>query len=341
MECPSCNFQNTPGMKTCLRCGTRLDFSDVQVEPPRASGVAAVRAVRRAQDVVDIGVRNVASRMTLLRMVSASSPFRGTTSAELWASLIPGGGQLVRGERRLGRCLLLAWLAFIVLAAASLGTDLQWLFNLGIMGTHSLAINLLLRRELANMGLGQRAAWGIVIYVSIVVCVYVPAAWVLTGFFQVRQVDAFTPTRQMQPGDVLLISGRWLTPKQWKRGDLVYFRHGGFNFGHEWGWAGYAVDRVLAGPGETVMFVKGVPQVDGVELPREMWPLRPMRPNVNTTFHAGPEEVIVLPSLAQLAVGGNVDLGAILSTIARVDTGHVYGKVLYRLRPLSRFGSIE
>ncbi|MBS0198292.1 MAG: hypothetical protein JSR77_16185 [Planctomycetes bacterium] len=341
MECPSCNFQNTPGMKTCLRCCTRLDFSDVQVEPPRASGVAAVRAVRRAQDVVDIGVRNVASRMTLPRMGSGSSPFRGATSAELWASLIPGGGQLVRGERRLGRGLLLAWLAFIVLAAASLGTDLQWLFNLGIMGTHSLAINLLLRRELANMGLRQRAAWGIVIYVSIVVCVYVPAAWILTGLFQVRQIDGFTPTRQMQPGDVLLISGRWLTPERWKRGDLVYFRHSGFNFGHAWGSAGYAVDRILAGPGESVMFVDGVPQVKGVDLPGEMWPLRPMRPGFNTALHAGTDEVIVLPSLARMVTGGNGEMGTIMSTIGRVDTGHVYGKVLYRLRPLSRFGSIE
>ena len=42
MQCPSCRFENMPGLESCGRCGTslRLSTAVIDVSPPRASNTA-------------------------------------------------------------------------------------------------------------------------------------------------------------------------------------------------------------------------------------------------------------------------------------------------------------
>ena len=48
MQCPSCRFENMPGLGSCGRCGTSLTLgtATIDVHPPRAS--RAARRVRQA-----------------------------------------------------------------------------------------------------------------------------------------------------------------------------------------------------------------------------------------------------------------------------------------------------
>jgi hypothetical protein len=169
-------------------------------------------------------------------------------------------------------------------------------------------------------------------------------------FFRPLQVFGVLASTEVANGDGLLYQGRWLRTKEFERGDLVVFeiegrRYGqliglGYGYGYILG-DGLAIDRIIGVPGDVVEIAGGMLSVNGKSPEANVRPLLGMRNYGTLRVALGPEEYAILPSTLQLAIHGQVPIGPIFERLVRVPRDAVLGRVVFRLHPLARIGTVE
>ncbi|MGQ0627419.1 MAG: S26 family signal peptidase [Phycisphaerales bacterium] len=331
MDCPSCTFANSPMMRACVRCGSRLDFSGVAVEP-----------VRRGRGIVPGRARLLWRRRwsALARLASAAGKVWGEHVAPhadtraLVLTLLPGLGHVWLGRPRFGLGVLALWLVLVTGALVMVDSEPGWWLYLGVVALHANVFAVMLARVIRHLSVWRRALAGVGVYVGLQLGLYLPVWFVLTRFaepFPVREIMAQDPVRS---GDTVLISGPALTPSSYARGDLVLYGAAG----------GHAIDRVLALPGDQLAQREGVLLLNGQPLAAARQPIGRVRNWPDFAILVPEGEVGILPStLRHRAVGPDAAayLAAALSANLCVPEGRIHGLVLARLRPWSRAGFIE
>lgn len=341
MECPSCGFQNIPGLRQCARCQSLLDLGGISIEPPRAPAGALSRSVRGGRHRLLAIVRRVdALRESLRRAVPAIDGADGR--AILW-SLIPGMGQLRRGRFVLGGAVLAVWCLALPLAILGTGTAGGWFWLMVAMCAHAMGIAAALAPALHNSSLILRLLIGAVIIALLQLLIYTPMIGLFDPLLTLARLRDLPASPVITPGDLLVISDRWTRPDQFTRGDLVLYEIEPMSGP---GWyipAGSAVDRIIGMPGDVVRIKGGVLSVNGQPVPAELAPLGPVSDLPDMLWTAGDGEYIVVPSLL-LRVYGAPQQNAVHQTLqssAVLPEQRIQGQVLWRLQPWSRFGSVE
>jgi hypothetical protein len=333
MECPNCAFQNMPGLSACVRCRGLLDFSAVDIEPPRAHHGRWLRRLG--------SMRSTAAQQTLSLARSVRLPARmQVTCCDLAWSIIPGLAQIRRGERILGRVLLCAWLTVLLLALALMGGNLSLLLCLFAVSVHCLAVSLLLNSVLAAMPIVRRAALGLLMYAGVLFFLYRPVQALGQHAFRALEISNVKPSSWIDNGDVLLYTGSWTRPAVFERGDLVIYEIESSAAAGAIVRAGLGVERVLGIPGDEVRTDGKTLWVNGIEQPAAQWPVGGLRSMPAVSVTAGDGEYIIFPTALRWTAHGNVEgvVSRMMDSIAHVRQDRIRGQVFWRVRPWSRAG---
>lgn len=346
MQCPSCGFQNLPGLTQCARCLSRLQFADVDVRPYRASDrFARLRgwraAMRRAVDRVGptrrwfgVPIEAISGRIrrTLTDMVPRCRP------TWLAASLIPGLGLILAGRKRMG-CWILGGYTITLICSVIFMSSIWVICTALMLGLHTMGmVNcLLLNREVSSRL--------VLIFTTIAVfcllqfALYPAASWTLQGVARLDQIAGPSRSGVFQEGDVVMVEGRWLASGAYKPGDIVSYqmpRQQGS------GWyiaGGAAMDRILAGPGEHVVCKDGRLFIDGRRPAAERGLLSPVGFPHTLDVVIPADSYFIYPSLARINYPvNNATASTMRMSASIVPARNIQGRVLMIVNPLWRIG---
>lgn len=351
MQCPSCGFQNLPGLQQCARCTSPLSFEGVDVTPYRASDrFARWRRLRlrwQRRTLFTERLSNLWDRVTFRDYwTRARSPEEVPPPERLFwvgASIVPGLGQILSKRRRRGWCILGGYV--LALAASVLFMSSAWMFFTAILlSIHTYAVTDCIFHRAGYVRRMTAVAASLVVFAVLALGPYHGATWLLGGFAQVEQLTTDTRGTLLEEGDVLLLNGRWNQPR-YGPGDIVSYlineqghAHGGD------GWyivGGVLIDRIIAGPGDRVvckdrqLTVNGKPPGKGrdvlahVGLPRDVDILVP-----KDTF-------FIYPSLVNVRNPRNQQEPEMRLRISLVPAERIRGKVRMIISPISRIRSFQ
>ncbi|RME40228.1 MAG: hypothetical protein D6788_03835 [Planctomycetota bacterium] len=352
MQCVSCGFENIPGTTLCVRCASPLRLGEIALEPPRARRWGLRTRVDR-----------LFNRM-LNRMLAPAGRMRAFVSA-VWArcggivpeavdgralrwSIVPGLGHLKTGRRRRGRILLLAWIGFVILSILGIGTDWGLYALSAVVAVHAVAIVTLLAANLVYERLVVRLAFGLVLFLCLRVFLYGSVLWFGGRFCTLVPMWGGTAEGAIRAGDVLVCAGPWLRPDRFQRGDIVFYEVHEALLDSAILHHGPSVDRIVAAPGDTIRWKEGALWVNGT-------PVAPGGVRSAITQHVKEFTRTLGTREYAVVVGYEADPRFPLGPLRMMTAGwrHRYyflhivrhedirGKVIFRLRPLDRFGFIE
>ena len=346
MECPNCSFQNMPGLKRCGRCSSLLDLSNVDFVPPRSARSKQSRAISTAigRELLATG-RDVDRVGRGLRRALAGLGATPPDWTSVGLSILPGLGQWHLGQRAIGIALLATWLLLLLGIGLTVASTTAWLLLLLAIGLHTFALSLLFARSLHEVGVLRRMGVGLLLWAAVNAVVYLPAYWLTSRCATFVLVQGVNANPLIENGDVLLVPGPWVRSERWRVGDLVLFdvapeSGSGFRIA-----GGQTVDRIIALAGDVVELKDGTIRVNGVALPKERGPINgtALLP-ATLRVQVRPDCVLLVPSTLQ--VRGNAaqfrgGAGLLVGNAIMVNVDRVHGRVVWRVRPWTRFGRID
>jgi hypothetical protein len=343
MQCPSCGFQNLPGLERCARCLSQLVLDHIDVHPYRASDRWARWRAWRTQgparwlEPLRWLLRRLGGLVTVQR---GPVPDMARRLPSALLSVVPGLGLAACGRWRLGCILLGICLAALLGFVVFMGSWIGVLFMGLVFGVHSYAIQRCLIQRGDYVPRGMAISIGLLIFLLLYLAVYPAAGWVVNGVVRFEPLVGDLREGRLRQGDVLMVRGRWLRPPRYQPGDLVSYRIPEMR---GQGWItreGASIDRVLGAPGDHVvirnggLIVNGKPMLGGV---RPVGGL-PLPDNYEATVPA--DAYFILPSLP--ALGGHYGQGAPVSAMIRavsiVPYRDIRGRVIMIVGPPWRIG---
>lgn len=337
MQCWNCGFENLPGLTACARCTSRLELSQIEFEPPRASRARlATRAARQWHGLRDV----VRECRDWFRHISTLEEGPVPTSAVAW-SLLPGGGQIREGYVTIGGFVVVSWAILGVLALLHLATQWQSLYVTLMIVLHTLAFFATLAPSLRHVSRVTRVLAPIALWCALNYVVYGAAGWLISRFVQPVPIALESVGgRTVRGDDGLLVEGYWLRPKEFRRGDLVLYEIPHIRRDQYDIRGGVLADRVLGLPGERVHLSGGKILIDGAPCPAAPLAALPLMETVDRLL--GPDEYLIVPSEARLYYHNVDGLRADLAeAIVIVPRERVLGRVLWRIRPSGRWEAME
>jgi Signal peptidase, peptidase S26 len=339
MQCASCRFENMPGVGTCGRCGSPLGLKTlaVDVHPPRAG--AWTKRLRRlfvfrsvVYEARDAG-RRVARESWFHDLTRIEVP--GTHLSVLARLIVPGWAHFHLDERIRGGIFLGAYLALLLLALVLYGTTVGSM----LLG---LAFSVHVASCLSILRLGGVVAWAylgavVLVFVLLLVGVYLPVGWLVTRVATPALVQVNgTP---FEAGDVILYSPAVYALRAPRPGDVVLYHQEGGNYelappqhGYIRIDAGQRIDRILAGPGDQILWKDHLLTVNGAPSPWQ--PLNPgaILPDLELTVPAG--HYLILPTAGPPLPAGLTERA--WHSLAVVSTESIRGRAYLRSYPFSR-----
>ena len=339
MQCPSCRFENIPGLTSCGRCGSVLDFNAIafDVHPPRASHASKVlrrwfprRRVYQARDLAVATLERTGGTFINDLRVPLPEP-------EIAPRLIvPGWAHLrmdlrIRGWAYLGGYLVLLALGILNWGNSAGAMALGLAFSIHI----SSILDILIRQ--GSVRFPSLVATSALVALALGLGVYAPTGWILSGVAATRQYDHNAPPFERL--DVLVFN-RWAFSRRLPRpGDVVLFHPGELppipsemSIPHT-RWMlreNECVDRVLGGPGDHVVWRSGKLTVNGTAV---NWaPLIASKLPEELVFDVPRGFYLILPTTAIGVTGGFPAIAWQPFSLHRAE--EIEGRVYLRLRML-------
>lgn len=348
MQCPSCGFQNLPGLTQCARCSGMLSLAEVDVQPYRA----ADRWVRwrhrrwRRRNAAPLTsriasyLRDEWERSGLgTRSRGPDEPTMGERFKWIAASIIPGLGHLlIPRERRRGRWILGCYVA--ALLGSLLFMSSAWTIFMAIMlGIHTYAfIEAVFRRS--PHAWWQPMLTSLLVLPMLMYLLYQPTAWLLAGVAQLEPLGGIVESDYLHERDVVLVPGRWVAQQQFQPGDVVSYVQPGCEGSGWYVREGASIDRILAGPGDKVDIRNSVIRVNGQILPAGQGPLKGIHIAGEHQLTVPSGAYFILPSLARLSGHYRGDQGKLETEVrmrvAVVAQDRIRGRVLAVVNPINR-----
>ena len=284
MQCPSCRFENMPGLDACGRCGTSLGLGTavIDVNPPRAS-----RSAKRLRKVVPrrffYQARDVAAEAhrrfsgSVINDSRVPLPEPGILSR----LMVPGWAHIYSGFRIRGQVFFWAYAVLLALGLLQWGTELgSVLLGLAFSVHASSIIDILLRQ--GTVRFPRMMATAAFVFAGLSLLIYFPAGQVLMRM--AAPIEYATDVPPFQRLDVVLVNHWAFALSDPRRGDVVLFSSDlvepargrtailAFRFAFE---ENQVIDRLIGLPGDRVVWDGGKLTVNGTEV---SWkPLLPER----------------------------------------------------------------
>jgi len=350
-QCPSCQFENMPQYKTCVRCGSILPGSDspIRFEPPRAGRIekslrlaSVIRIMNRCAGAVgDTSSRAWRAAVPFLKLEIRPADLQILTA--FWKGLLPGLPQWYTGRKPHDQIFFFGWLVLLFLTVLTYGLTLsQLLLGLAIAWHFSSIIDYVV---IVARGYSDRLFCFALMVIGSICLFYLPASAVLPWHHfgvQTIAVDA-GPLRR---GDSLLCSMVRNTTIQPHAGDVVLYHvpqvqytvQGGGGEGIMNQLNGNLFDRVLAVEGQTVAWEKGKLTIDGE--PSLYQPFRAIAQPPDAAFVVPAGWCYIVPSVGFQQLRMPTD-AAVWQQMGLVPNGSIYATVWGVRRSLFRFVDIN
>jgi len=346
MQCPSCRFENIPGLDACGRCGTSLALGTavIDVNPPRAS-----RSAKRLRKVVPRRL----FYQTRDAAAEAHRRFSGSVVSDsrvplpepgiLSRLMIPGWAHLYAGLRIRAQFFFGAYVALLVLGLSQWGTGLgSILLGLAFSVHASSIIDILLRQ--GTVRFPRMIATAAFVFAGLSILIYFPAGQVFMGV--AAPIEYQTDVQPFKPLDVVLVNHWAFALTDPRRGDVVLINPLSLNrqadgpqmahirYAHE---ENQVIDRLIGLPGDQVVWESGKLAVNGTAVSWQ--PLRPERLPKHLEVSVPKDRYLIFPttSIGAANAGTPESYWKFVSLIPRHD---ILGVVYLRLSPFTRFGFI-
>lgn len=347
MQCPSCQFENMPGLESCGRCGTslRLGTAVIDVNPPRASRTAKrVRKVvprkllYEARDVAASAGRAVSGSIVDDSHIPLPEP-------DVLARLIvPGWAHIHSGLGLRGRIFLGAYLTLLSLGLLFWGTYTgSILLGLAFSVHASSVLDILIRQ--GTVRFPRMMATAALTSLVLAALIYYPAGQLLTRIASPIEFEADTDL--FRRFDVVLVN-RWAFAwRDPRRGDVVLFspvrshlRAANYQLANvRFAYREDAViDRLIGLPGDTVVWDRGKLTINGTAVRWKPLLSERLPPHLEITIPA--QRYLIWPTTS-VAASLNAGSVSFWNEASLVPGSDILGGVYLRSNPLSRFWFIR
>jgi signal peptidase I len=348
MQCPSCHFENMPGLDSCGRCGTSLSLvaAAIDVHPPRAS--RAARRVRRvvpghlvyrARDAARDASRAITGSIVQDSRVPLPEP------GILSRLMVPGWAHLYSGLRIRGWFFLGIYCPLIILGVTRWGTPLGSIAGGLAFSVHAASVMDILIRQ-GTVRFPKMMAMAAMVSLVLAVLVYLPAGQLL-----MRVAAPFAYEHDAPPFrrfDVVLIN-RWaFAMTSPRRGDVVQFRpanlirrgpaiqtvlHVRLLYEED-----ELIDRIVGLPGDRVVWDSGTLSVNGE--PVSWRPLLPGRLPPHLDIAVPEDRYLILPTTSFSAEHA-VESPSFWTSAGLIPREDILGGAFLRVAPITRLWFIR
>jgi len=346
MQCASCHFENMPGVPNCGRCGAVLNLASmpVEVHPPRARRwikpwrryIYFFTRRRRMPGGYGVGWGDGVHEH-LAHLARNKIPWR-----IVLRMAVPGWPQLYLGRKLQGRIFFWGYLACMPLGLLYAGTNIGSLLMGLAMSLHAASVADIVishSNERESRLLYSIACLSLVGFV-----LYLPAYRLITRVAVPQQFMMDSPP--FQAGDVIIYNPSAYRHSEPQIGDLVchLLPNNRVNAldrtGHHviYDFTGQViVGRIVAGPGQEIVFEKGQLTVNGKPSPWSQLFAENYQEELSATLPADGYFVLTnIPRTVNNPIP--VNLRVRFSFAPRES---IIGRVYFRTQPLSRFGAIR
>ena len=332
MQCPSCRFENMPGMQKCVRCGGVLGAAlvDINVNPPRAGQ----RWTRHLDGFSRVWNRLTGKTLQQVSVIRADIDVPVPLITLIW----PGWPQFAANRRLLGYVFCSVFVLSLIPALLTWGSGLSTLLlGLALACHFSSVMDIVLHTEEGRQNVGQMFG----LLAVVVGVIYLPAYWFGQTIAQPvviqRSLGAHLPA-----GDVLLINSRSLRTTPAQPGDIVLYDQDGSAI------PGYVIrgdwiERVLARGPCRVEYAKQQMKIDGQVTKQQ--PMAGQLPD-GLDLQIPADHVLLAPPNFfwrpnQLAQQQQLYFQNNFTRAAVVSDRRILGRAVWRTSPLNRWGPIE
>jgi len=340
MRCERCKFENIPGQKTCIKCGSALEIKSIalNVYPPRVSIWKkpfrnASRFMRRLGIVPQQNVKSLVPPW--LKEIFSDSVLG------LFLSIIPGLAHLIQKCFREIRWYFLAWLILLILGLFTYGSSAGYICLGLAIGVHAaIAVQYGIIKKLANL----REKIAIIFFVLIgltLIYRYIPRLLLpnLYGGYSGLTV----PYHKVEAGDYLLAWGDLDQEELLSRGSIVLIHPVTLtNYRRRVNRSGdLMIGQIVGLAGEQVEIAEGSFIIDGQKLdtgkyPVPEWLLHVTKMSVKIP---GDEYFISVPYTVR-AHGVRLS-SSYIQQVCSLRAGDIEAKAFMRWWPLSRRGFLR
>jgi hypothetical protein len=347
MQCPSCRFENMPGLDACGRCGTSLGLgiAVIDVNPPRASAnakrvrkIVPRRFFYQARDAAALAHRRFSSSVVEDSRVPLPEP------GILSRLIIPGWAHIYSGLRIRGQVFFGAYVVLLVCGLLGWGTEFgSILLGLAFSVHASSIIDILLRQ--GTVRFPRMITTAAFVFAGLSILIYFPAGQALMQL--AAPIEYGTDVPPFQHLDVVLVNHWAFALGDPRRGDVVLLspvslnrRRQGPVFGHiqQAFEENQVIDRLVGLPGDEVVWDDRKLTVNGTAV---SWtPLRPERLPKHLEVSVPKDRYLIFPttSIGAADPGTPETYWKMTSLISRND---ILGGVYLRLSPITRFWFIR
>ncbi len=336
MQCPSCQFENMPGLSKCGRCGSLLSGSQIATDilPPRAS--KHQKWMRKSLPTIpwNHDVSNPILARIRPRFDSSLVNANVSETGILARLIIPGWPHFYCGWTVWGWVFLISYITLMAFCFLTLGSALSGLFFGSAVAVHAVSCASLFRSE--QSGVVERFLTSAAAILFVCVLIYFP----LTSLFY-RITHPLVLNQDSPPflrGDTFFTS-TVNAGTAFERGQVVVFRPTRFDItqpGRIYRIDGPHVDRILAVGGDRVSVKSGDAFING-----EKSAFRPLNdafrlPDFETVIPEG--YVLIFPS-SEVILNGR-DAAAYL-TVSKIPRTSVDSLIYFRIAPFYRISRIN
>ena len=338
MRCERCKFENIPGQKTCIKCGSILEGESEQIDiyPPR---------MPIWKKPIRILFRFIRKEIAPLKRIEIKCPAWIAQATDdiligLVLSLIPGLAHFTQKRFKEIRWYFLAWLVLLIAGLFLFGSQAGFICLGLAIGIHTtIAVQYKILKELE---IGKKLVMVILILIALtIIYSFSPRILIpnLTGSYS----NMSAPYQKIAAGDYLL---GWRNLKQnaaLKRGDLVFIHPEYFGI-HMWQtYTGreLIVGQIVGLAGEQLDIKDGVFIVNGQKLDSNIYPV-PQWLQISEYSGIIPERNYFISVQYNINIGHNMVLQSTqINLICVRKAEDIQSRVFMRWMPLSRRGFVR
>src|SRR5271157_170727 len=345
MQCPSCRFENIPGLTICGRCGSLLELKGaaIDVHPPRASSRAKrrrrwvpARRYYQARDAIQDSLDRTAG--TLIQDLRVPLP-EPDIAPRL---IVPGWAHIHAGLVLRGRIFLGVFLTLLAIGLLLWGSQLGAICIGFAFSVHVSSVLDILNRQ-GTVRFPSLVLTSLLAALVVGVFLYWPIGWAASHVAAVREYSY--DSTLFRQSDVVLINEWAFLLREPRPGDVVLYETN-FATGIRVGTAFHvqymlreneAVERVVGGPGDHVLWDHGSLSIN--DSPVTWTPLLPQRLPARLEITVPENSYLILPSTSQASNFDGSSEGWKARSLARRE--QIEGTAYLRLQPLYRLWLIR